>query len=328
MRFLVKTLQLMLFVVTVYSYSPMTESPALSNASGQSASASISPEIVNELIDFQNLIPTSVVDAIVVKHYVIDGNFRTALQYLRSNAFTQFQKQLLDVPEIIGLLDFLHMVVNATTIQGAASSPSPAFNDNGMHKIPTNSVATATATGDAGLGTNHLEVASNSVLAYQGPQFHGLEYSDDDVRRHGHASEKHQHQHPQQQHQDQPLVDIVLLDTKLTSTNDHSSNFIITGDGHSPQHRPLGSFTTFVAEIIGELPQPAYQHMITAKCKKNAKFADFYKALRSAEFKPRVDEAMKTPNIQKIIKTLSSHKIDVKSLEPIAFKVISWGPNV
>ncbi|XP_061396714.1 uncharacterized protein LOC133332330 [Musca vetustissima] len=97
---------------------------------------------------------------------------------------------------------------------------------------------------------------------------------------------------------------------------------------HRYQEHPLGSFTSFVEEILRELPRPEYQHMITDKYMKNANFANFYRALRSAEFKPLVEEALKSSNIQQIIKLLASHSIDVQALKPIAFQVISWGPNV
>lgn len=41
-----------------------------------------------------------------------------------------------------------------------------------------------------------------------------------------------------------------------------------------------------------------------------------------------VSHLQKSPNIKKIIETLGANDVDVKSLEPIAFKVISWGPTV
>ncbi|XP_075168049.1 uncharacterized protein LOC142240242 [Haematobia irritans] len=339
-------LHLSMVIVLVDSYDPYTESPHFRDLE---QSATISPEIVNELKDFENLIPTTIVDAIVAKHYVIDGNFRTAFKYLRSNEFTHFQKQLLDVPEIIEVLDFLHMMVNATTrtettaasastLAGVKASSSSSwepyeFNDNSMHEVSSNSVTTSPGTKATKAKTTktHLESETVDVLAYERPQLNELEYSDD-VRLGNSAGPASKDHH-------QPLVEIVLLDSQQ-SPDDHSNSVIggyhNTQHGHRRHHRqdlssnphPLGSFTSFVAEIIGELPQPAYQHMITAKCKKNAKFADFYKALRSANFKPFIDEAMKTPNIQQIIKNLNSHDIDVKALEPIAFQVISWGPKV
>ncbi|XP_073813902.1 uncharacterized protein [Musca autumnalis] len=345
-----------LLFVAVHSYDPITVSPC---SDSNIKSATISPEIVNELKDFEHLIPPAIVDAIVAKHYVIDGGFRTALKYLRSNDFTSLQKQLLDVPEIISVLDFLHMTVNATmmmacetqkaeermpetstmgiasSLQGEMATSSTSVNDNGMDRIPTNTVTT-TGTGNVvAMSPKALHARIRKVLSYKRPQLDALEYADDVSSGNAVLASVEQ----------QPLVDIVLLDSKHTSlrANDDQLNSVTgsvqntmtSGHHHQQQQQhhhhqlhPLGSFTTFVEEIIKELPRPAYRNMIIDKNKKNANFANFYKALRSAEFKPVVEETLKSANIQKIVKLLSSHSIDVQALKPIAFEVISWGPSV
>ncbi|XP_011293648.1 uncharacterized protein LOC101894107 [Musca domestica] len=350
----------LLFVALVYSYDPVTVAPPPPTTASDCnlKSATISPEIINELKDFEHLIPPAIVDAIVAKHYVIDGGFRTALKYLRSNDFTRLQKQLLDVPEIISVLDFLHLTINATMIMDCATkeatkqmpetsalqddemataASSSTLNDNGMDRMPTNTVTTTTGTTDNVPATSPkaaMHARIRKVLAYKRPQLDALEYTDDVSSSNGGGNAV------LASAEQQPLVDIVLLDSKLNTlrANDDQLNTVdgsaqgTMASGHHQQHRyqqhPLGSFTSFVEEIIRELPRPAYQHMIMDKYMKNANFANFYKALRSAEFKPLVEEALKSANIQQIVKLLSSHSIDVQALKPVAFEVISWGPAV
>ncbi|CAD7014454.1 unnamed protein product [Ceratitis capitata] len=81
------------------------------------ATSKISPEIINELKDFLDLIPTATVDEIVAKHYITDSNFREVLKYLRSTQFTALEQQAQQIPEVVEILDYLHLLVpNATAL--------------------------------------------------------------------------------------------------------------------------------------------------------------------------------------------------------------------
>lgn len=322
MKILLKFILSQIFLATlVYSLDPITETPLSPWVIW--AREKISPEIVNELKDFEHLIPQAKIDAIVAKHYVIDGNFRTALKYLRSNDFTLLQKQLLDIPEIISVLDFLHMTINATVFHQSndngeaaildetapSSSAAAALNDNGMDKISTNAVTTTDTRTVTKSASAALDARTRDVLAYKRPQLDAMEYADDvsgasDVAGGYNGATGNDVASVDRQRQQQPLVYIVLLDSphrfnRLRAYHDQESNSITTGmekdmaaGYRHRQQTSLGSFTTFVDEILDDLPRAEYQHMIIDKCKKNANFAEFYKALRSAEFKTVVAEAM------------------------------------
>ncbi|XP_050325496.1 uncharacterized protein LOC126756469 [Bactrocera neohumeralis] len=75
------------------------------------STAKISPEIINELKDFLDLIPTATVDEIVAKHYITDSNFREVFKYLRGTQFTALLQQAQQIPEVIDVLDYLHLLV-------------------------------------------------------------------------------------------------------------------------------------------------------------------------------------------------------------------------
>ncbi|XP_037819652.1 uncharacterized protein LOC119609048 [Lucilia sericata] len=326
-----------------------------------SFSTNITPEIAKEFKDFETLIPTATIDAIVAEHYLVDGNFRTAIKYLRSQEFTKLQRQLFDIPEIIDILEFLHLTSeNATTRHmGATKTTTTAavaarvkaslndYNDavevdNRVDKMTTNTGTIIISKRNTMAIENAIESSSSAlnknIKVHKRPQQLQMErqnnrnvaIDDNDVVVARISNER------------QPLVSIVLLEdlkVKGTSLNEghhnqhhyhhhkyqrHQSN----NNYHHHHHRSLGTFTAFVEEVLQHLPHSAYQNMIKDKCLKNAKFAEFYRALRSLELKPLIDQAMTSENIKKIIQTLDSHKIDVKALEPIAFKVISWGPNI
>ncbi|XP_037956758.1 uncharacterized protein LOC119686281 [Teleopsis dalmanni] len=206
----------------------------------------ISPEIVKELKDFVNLIPKATVDEIVAKHYIIDGNFREALKYLRSTQFTQLLEQAQQIPEVIEILDFLHLSQSGSGVVEQATCELP-----------------------------HLEklTAFNVV---------------------------------------EPLLDIVLLNDADVALHAYD----------------VRTFSTFVEELMQHLPRDRYVQMINEKRQKSAAFAEFYNALRSVQFRPLVESALKSANLATIIKTLNSHDVDVKTLEPIGFTVLSWGPSV
>ncbi|XP_023302205.2 uncharacterized protein LOC111684297 [Lucilia cuprina] len=327
-----------------------------------SFSTNITPEIAKEFKDFETLIPTATIDAIVAEHYLVDGNFRTAIKYLRSQEFTKLQQQLFDIPEIIDILKFLHLTTeNATTrhmgatkmttTTTAAERVKASLNDyndaahvakvdNRVDKMTTNTGTIINCKRNTMAIENAVESSSlnKNIKVSKRPQQLQMEEQnnrnvaiDDDIDVVARISNERQ-----------PLVSIVLLEdlkVKGMALNEgHHKQHHYHNHQHKYQrhqsnnnyhhHRSLGTFTTFVEEVLQHLPHSAYQNMIKNKCMKNAKFAEFYRALRSLELKPLIDQSMSTENIKKIIQTLDTHKIDVKALEPIAFKVISWGPNV
>ncbi|XP_053962269.1 uncharacterized protein LOC128865898 [Anastrepha ludens] len=85
------------------------------------SASKISPEIINELKDFLDLIPTSTVDEIVAKHYIIDSNFREVFNYVRSTQFTKLLQQAQQIPEVVAILDYLHLLVPAAANAAAAA---------------------------------------------------------------------------------------------------------------------------------------------------------------------------------------------------------------
>ncbi|ALC41438.1 CG4398 [Drosophila busckii] len=89
----------------------------------------------------------------------------------------------------------------------------------------------------------------------------------------------------------------------------------------------LHSFVSFAQELLTHLPRDRFVALINEKRKSGVVFPKFYEALRSQQFKPMVEAAMKSHNMASIISTLSSHEIDAQGMKGVAFDVISWGPN-
>ncbi|KAM7342761.1 uncharacterized protein ACRADG_010046 [Cochliomyia hominivorax] len=336
--------------VTSSSSDPTTQESINQKILSERQTAHISPEIIDEFKDFANLISTTTIDEIVAKHYVVDGNFRTAFKYLRSQEFTQLQQQLLNIPEIIDILEFLHLTTtaNATmrhmgatkmTMAGVKASIDDDYND----------------VADADNRDVQMTTNTGTIIISNKPHTLTIENVKEDA-----VSYKKDHKRPQQfqidaddaenaisriSNKQQPLVDIVLLEDSEVNANvynkdqrkqhqlhhhyfhPHKYQLHYNNNHHHHHDEALGTFTTFVEEVLEHLPHSTYQNMIKEKCQKNAKFAEFYKALRSPEFKPLVDKYLLSANIIKVVQTLNSHNVDVKSLEPIAFQVISWGPN-
>ncbi|KAH8319573.1 hypothetical protein KR074_000808 [Drosophila pseudoananassae] len=88
----------------------------------------------------------------------------------------------------------------------------------------------------------------------------------------------------------------------------------------------LSSFTSFVQDVLGHLPRDRFVALIKAKRQNSAIFAKFYEALKSAEFKTKVEAAWNTVNVQGVIRELSGHGINSQELKTIGFEVLSWGP--
>jgi len=55
--------------------------------------------------------------------------------------------------------------------------------------------------------------------------------------------------------------------------------------------RQLSSFTSFVQELLTHLPRDRFVALINEKRQKSAIFAEFYTALKSAEFKTKSEAA-------------------------------------
>ncbi|XP_030375920.1 uncharacterized protein LOC115625138 [Scaptodrosophila lebanonensis] len=203
-----------------------------------------SPELMRELLDFRNLIPRTTIDELVAKHTLIDGGFRKAVIFLKSSEFTRLQHSAEQLPEVIKLINFLHMNGDSRSRQR------------------------------------------------RNTKFHSY---------------------------DDWISDVETLIVLLDSRNDNNLEHL-----NPPK---LGSFTSFVQELLTHLPRESFVELIKTKLKKSPIFASFYKALRSAEFKPLVEETMLSPKVAAIIRTLNSHKIDVQSLKTIGYEALSWGPE-
>ncbi|XP_016968433.1 uncharacterized protein LOC108036662 [Drosophila biarmipes] len=89
----------------------------------------------------------------------------------------------------------------------------------------------------------------------------------------------------------------------------------------------LGSFTSFVQELLTHLPRDRFVALINEKRQKSPLFAKFYQALKSAEFKTKAEAAWKTSNVQSVVRELSGHSIDAQELKTIGYEVLSWGPT-
>ncbi|KAH8252711.1 hypothetical protein KR032_001442 [Drosophila birchii] len=73
-----------------------------------------SPELISELRDFQKLIPSVTIDEIVAEHMITDSGFRKAVKFLRSSDFKRFQQHTESLPEVVDLINFVHL--NDTTL--------------------------------------------------------------------------------------------------------------------------------------------------------------------------------------------------------------------
>lgn len=91
--------------------------------------------------------------------------------------------------------------------------------------------------------------------------------------------------------------------------------------------RQLSSFTSFVQELLTHLPRDRFVALINEKRQKSAIFAEFYTALKSAEFKTKSEAAWNTSNVQSVVRELSGHSINAQELKTIGYEVISWGPT-
>ncbi|XP_052840568.1 uncharacterized protein LOC128255100 [Drosophila gunungcola] len=68
-----------------------------------------SPELISELKDFEKLIPSVTIDEIVAEHMITDSGFRKAVKFLRSSDFKRLQQRIESLPEVVDLINFVHL---------------------------------------------------------------------------------------------------------------------------------------------------------------------------------------------------------------------------
>ncbi|XP_016981242.1 uncharacterized protein LOC108046177 [Drosophila rhopaloa] len=68
-----------------------------------------SPELISELKDFEKLIPSVTIDEIVAEHMITDSGFRKAIKFLRSSDFKRLQQRIESLPEVVDLINFVHL---------------------------------------------------------------------------------------------------------------------------------------------------------------------------------------------------------------------------
>ncbi|XP_017044527.1 uncharacterized protein LOC108090389 [Drosophila ficusphila] len=73
-----------------------------------------SPELISELKDFEKLIPSVTIDEIVAEHMITDSGFRKAIKFLRSSDFKRLQHRIESLPEVVDLINFVHLNDTAT----------------------------------------------------------------------------------------------------------------------------------------------------------------------------------------------------------------------
>ncbi|XP_016999464.2 uncharacterized protein jtb [Drosophila takahashii] len=203
-----------------------------------------SPELISELKDFEKLIPTVTIDELVAEHMITDSGFRKAAKFLRSSDFKRLQQRIEALPEVVDLINFVHL--NDTVQVKKQKYWQPLYYYNRFRR---------------------------SV--------------EDDLK--------------------EEIIMVLLQPNSET--------------------KQLSSFTSFVQELLTHLPRDRFVALINEKRQKSAIFAQFYEALRSAEFKTKAEAAWKTSNVQSVVRELSSHSIDAQDLKAIGYEVISWGPT-
>lgn len=68
-----------------------------------------SPELLQDLRDFIDLIPSIVIDEVIAEHMLTDSGFRKAIKFLRSSDFKHLQQLAESLPEIIEVINFVHL---------------------------------------------------------------------------------------------------------------------------------------------------------------------------------------------------------------------------
>ncbi|XP_034102002.1 uncharacterized protein LOC117566569 [Drosophila albomicans] len=70
---------------------------------------SYSSELIEDLKDFLDLIPTADIDVLVAEHSIFDSGFRHAAEFLRSSEFKELAQSAEQLPEVIEVINFLHL---------------------------------------------------------------------------------------------------------------------------------------------------------------------------------------------------------------------------
>ncbi|XP_022222094.2 uncharacterized protein LOC111073861 [Drosophila obscura] len=68
-----------------------------------------SPALINELRDFTKLIPSATIDELVAEHLITDSGFRKAVKFLRSSDFKRLQQRTEALPEVVEIVNFVHL---------------------------------------------------------------------------------------------------------------------------------------------------------------------------------------------------------------------------
>lgn len=213
------TLAIFLLLLTITAVTPSNWSTILAPLT----KPNYNPAVINELNDFLTLIPQTTIDEVVAKYFVISGDFRHAVKFLRSSDFKQLIQEAEEVPEILEILEFLHLL----TVQQ-------------------------------------------------------------------HQSDFVAHQKISESQMANGACELMRLQSHLENTIDNINVQIelLPYSGEDTAVRQLGSFTSFVEELLGHLPRESYVSMIEEKRKRNTDFAEFYTALRSPSLQPMADAAM------------------------------------
>ncbi|EDW02405.1 GH21974 [Drosophila grimshawi] len=74
-----------------------------------------SPELLQDLREFINLIPSIKIDELIAEYMIIDSGFRKAIKFLRSSEFKRLQQHAESLPEVIEVINFVHL--NDTSIR-------------------------------------------------------------------------------------------------------------------------------------------------------------------------------------------------------------------
>lgn len=188
-----------------------------------------SPELISELRDFTKLIPSVTIDEIVAEHMITDSGFRKAVKFLRSSDFKRFQQHTESLPEVVDLINFVHL--NDTTLRQKRS--------------------------------HWLHHKHKHHLYYKNLHHYNHHYP------HRHYSRRH----------------------RRSVANSISEEIVLVLLQPSSDPRQVGSFTSFVQELLTHVPRDRFVALIKEKRLKSAIFAKFYQALRSPEFKAKCEAA-------------------------------------
>ncbi|XP_030560172.1 uncharacterized protein LOC115762189 [Drosophila novamexicana] len=103
------TICCLLLASGIYSSTSSSSSRHWWPARLQAARVTYSPELLQDLREFIDLIPSITIDELIAEHMVVDSGFRKAIKFLRSSDFKQLQQRAESLPEIIEVINFAHL---------------------------------------------------------------------------------------------------------------------------------------------------------------------------------------------------------------------------